>query len=174
LAYWDDEEEHQMCEVSPSLYQRLHCLVLLDSGAKYDPPLHDVPNICITCNDVALEFLDGALSHIHLFDACRFRNLDAKCPETAESLYELTLTLRKSQYPSFRLSRLLLPTAFSSSPLHPALKSAMEDLSQTCDERGVEIVFEDGEEKLGGSFLPLSTVEYAKELRAERIKGENA
>jgi hypothetical protein len=154
-------------------------IVFLDVtvGDKID--LNLLPPSCLPFVNTDIDYIGSHNETTPLFQHCRVRATASSLSAsgTPARLEAFAATLRNFDPPSRLLSRLSLPSTLRALPLalDYALSSAATDhVVAACESKGVEVVFEDGEEKLGGSFLPLSTVEYAKKLRAEQAAAGGA
>jgi hypothetical protein len=171
LAYYQDLEDDTACEVNAQLLEQLDVVVFLDPDVVVDAPdLSALPSSCLLFGNTDLDYLRGRHDTLPRFVHYCLRNLVTQSPTTqriTSGLNTLAGTLRSSPPSTFRLTRLSLPTGLRTSTTS-LLVAAVEGVMEACANRDVEVVFEDGEDKLGGSFLPLSTIEYAKKLRAEQ------
>jgi hypothetical protein len=166
-------------EVSLSLIAQLNLLVFLDPSIPSNATFPLLPRSCLFCTSFPLERLRYIHDLLLLFTHIRMRSAPKNivaAMRVASGLEELAETLYSCQDKStFRLVRLSLPTELDPANVvdyahGSALEFAVEAVLETCADHDVEVVFEDGEEQEGGSFLPLRTVEWAKTMR--RAEGE--
>jgi hypothetical protein len=164
LAHWSSPDDLDACDVSPELYLQLLCVVFID-GLHNESTLSAPPSGCEP-------FVSSAGDYYTLQFACRvrfgrIRALGDNLETTSMVLSRISDTIVKGDHSTF----LLYPSRVH---LKANLPSASQRLVEICENRNVEVVFEDGEEELGGSFLPLTTIEYAKKLRAEQAAAGGA
>jgi hypothetical protein len=153
-------------------------IVFLDVTVGEKINLDLLPPSCIPFVNTDIDYVGPHNETTLLFQHCRVRATASSLSAsgTPARLEAFAATLRTFNPPYGRLSRLSLPSTLRALPfsLDCALSSATDHVVAACELRGVEVVFEDGEEKLGGSFLPITTIEYAKKLRAEQEKADGA
>jgi hypothetical protein len=173
LAHWSKPDDLSACDASPELYLQLLCVVFID-GPYNESTLSALPSGCEPFISIAGDY--DYLPPPYRVRFCRIRDLGDSLETTSMVLGRVSDTISKSDRSTFFLSRLSLPVTLYPSGLHlkVTLPSATQRVVEICEKRHVEVVLEDEEEELGGSFLPLSTVEYAKKLRAEQEKADGA
>jgi hypothetical protein len=155
--------------LSSTLLPQLLCLIYRQPSINCLSLLANSPT---SCPLFALFRLDDALdwpARLSLFSHCRLegdrygeiaKNLPTFLERAADSI-------RKSDESVYHLSRLSLPTSFLEPDLavESAIEAVMQALTEVCERRGVEVVFEGGREEFGEPFIPLRTVEYAEKLK---------
>jgi hypothetical protein len=125
---------------------------------------------------IFLNLQAGVMESLLAFPCCRLRSKAGRTASTMEADLGAFAEAISDLDTSLLLKRLYLPTHLApwSLTVDRRVSSSISHLLSSCANRGVDVVFEDGEEKLGGSFLPLSTIEYAKKLKAEQETADGA
>lgn len=164
--YFDDGPVD--CIVSPNLFQQLVCVVSIDAGLEEEQHLSKLPSTCIPFANTECKNISSAEDALH-FACYRLRHRFRLSSPTPFRLLSRAIADCESQ--RLRLSRLSLPPTLLTLAEHEVAE-ALDTLVTVASQRGIAVVVEEGENKLGGSFLPLSTIEYARKLRAEQEKAE--
>jgi hypothetical protein len=171
LAIYFDGLGSTACIPSADLYDQLSCVVFVDLEQSVNLPFDILPPTCLPFANIALSALGLSRGRLSSVVHARIRTDDPGDAEgeRASHLEDLADLLNNLDPMTSRLKRLSLPVDYDPFVQDPPSSSpAVLHVISTAATGNVEVVFEEGEAEIGGAFVPLSTVEYAKRFRAEQ------
>lgn len=173
LAYYNGGSDD--CAISTTLYQQLFCVVDIDAEAPFRPLLDSLSEKCLPFVNVNFRSLSSAAANLHRYVHCRLRNTwESPGGNSVPGFQRLAAAIAGVDSSILRLRRLSLPPDFLA-----VIKSEYEEVAtaaaavlDAASAKGIEVVYEDGEEEYGGSFLSFDTIEYARKLGTEQEQTE--
>lgn len=171
------------CAVSEELYANLLCITILDPDTPDALTLNNCPPSCPIFGTLSLtfnrNFFGKSASVVPLVAHCRVRAILDRIDSVGviQGLEAVAAAIDNTDPLSLRLSRLsrrtsLSPVRLPSTPTSNT-PAAVQAVLQACNKRGVEVIFEDGNDTLGAPFLSVSALKYAKQLEVERNGGSS-